>query len=306
MKTLTLFIPLISIFFLFTPISFLSAAFHIVNPSVQKNEGCTDKVVTLNCKSDTKTKNSKFLHKLKSAALTGDAYTQFRLGEIYRRGWLGVRKNKVEAFKWIKMSAESGHPPGQAVLGAMLSIGVGVPANYLKAHKWTRMAALKGIAEAQANLGVMYMYGHGIPKSEERAIQWLRKAVDQGNSLAKNLLGEIYLSKGRKLRTRNLDCRKRWACLRAFQLYQRAAQLENGDAMVFLSNITLVLHKRSTHTNYPKWVMWLLLANRFKIRDPVLRKSVKGLLTTIKKNKKLMKTSNVLANQCIARGLKGC
>jgi len=306
MKTPTLSIPLIFIFLLITPFNFLIAGFPSNNSGVYESKECINNIGVQNCNEDSKTENSKLLLKLKSAALTGDADTQFRLGEIYRRGWLGIEKDKEEAFKWVKMSAESGHPAGQGTLGAMLSIGFGVPVNYLKAYKWTRIAALKGIAEAQANLGVMYMYGHGILKNENRAIQWLRKAVDQDNTLAKILLGKIHLSKGRKLRTSNLDCQKMWACLRAFRHYKIAAQLKNTNAMVFLGNMIIVLNKRRNHSDNPKWLMWLLLANRFEIRDTFLRKNVKGLLKTLKKKKKLMKTSDILANQCIVRGLKDC
>ena len=302
-----LFLPSLLIFVLlsFKLIDPLYAALPLEKRLISMKNDCDGDVINQGCLKGS-TKASMLLQKLRVEALNGNVKAQYRLGFVYKEGWLKVPIDKEEAFLWTRLSAENGHPAGQSALGAMFSTGFGVPVNYMKAYKWTRLAALKGMAQAQSNLGVMYMYGHGVLKSEDRAIQWLQKAVDQGNVLAGKLLGKIYLSKGLKLRTKNADCRRMWACIRAFKYYEKAAHLKSGDAMVFLSNLYLALNRKAIGFHYPKWVMWLLLAEKSKIETPVLRRNVKGLLASLEGNTSFMKIGNELAQRCIRRKYIGC
>lgn len=89
-------------------------------------------------------------------AQAGDAEAQWRMGFNYDYGNEGFSKNKSEAVKWYRKSAENGN------------------------------------AEAQNRLGDYYYYGWGILEDENEAIKWYRKAANQGDGSAMFMLGLIY------------------------------------------------------------------------------------------------------------------
>jgi hypothetical protein len=64
----------------------------------------------------------------------------------------GVRKDKVEAFKWYRMSAEQRHPGSQYVVGVMYANGDGVPKDFVQAHVWFNLASARGHKEAKVLL----------------------------------------------------------------------------------------------------------------------------------------------------------
>ena len=70
----------------------------------------------------------------KSAANTSIA--QYRLGEIYYKGELGVKKNYEDAFYWLSKSAEKGHMDAYKLLAECYLLGRGVKPNPIKAKKY--------------------------------------------------------------------------------------------------------------------------------------------------------------------------
>ena len=69
----------------------------------------------------------------------GDAYAQFKLGRMYRKG-KGVPQDDKTAVKWYKLAAEQGYANAQYNLGLMYRrpgslYGDGVPQNYKTAVK---------------------------------------------------------------------------------------------------------------------------------------------------------------------------
>jgi TPR repeat protein len=63
---------------------------------------------------------------LYEAAWSGDAESQFRLGEYYYRGQ-DLEINKKRAFIWFQEAAEKGNLKAQFNVGTMYRDGVGVP-----------------------------------------------------------------------------------------------------------------------------------------------------------------------------------
>jgi TPR repeat protein len=111
------------------------------------------------------------------------AYSQYKLGVVYQRGW-GAPQDYAEAIKWYRKAAEQGYVKAQYNLGFMNHRGHGVPQDDAKAVVWYRKAAEQGMAEAQYNLGLMYARGMGVSQDYLEAHKWLNLAASRGTKRA--------------------------------------------------------------------------------------------------------------------------
>ena len=68
---------------------------------------------------------------------------------------MGVSKDKTEAARWYRKSAEQGNVHAQFILGTMYDRGEGLHQDDAEAMKWYRKAAEQGHASAQSRLDVM-------------------------------------------------------------------------------------------------------------------------------------------------------
>ena len=118
-----------------------------------------------------------------SAAKTGDASAQFKMGLRYDLG-AGVPKSYTESVKWLRKAAEQGLAEAQYNLGSMYAGGLGTPQDSTEAVQWFRKAAEQGEASAQKNLGAMYGTGQGVSQSHAEAYVWSSIAVMSGNESA--------------------------------------------------------------------------------------------------------------------------
>lgn len=131
------------------------------------------------------------LEKIKEAAETNEVTAQYYLGHIYDEG-IGVAKNPVEAFNWMKPAAQQGMARAQNYLGWMYENGAGVAQDYSEAAKSYRLAAEQGYAMAQNNLGWLYKRGLGVPEDQVEAMKWFQKSADQGERLGAENLAWMY------------------------------------------------------------------------------------------------------------------
>lgn len=162
------------------------------------------------------------------AAEQGDAFAQYKLGDLYEHGvestsareesanrFLerlnrftdehgiarpenklvqmshndhGVPQDIKEAMKWYRLAAEQGNPNAQQHLGDMYCSGKGVPQDDEEAAKWYRLVAEYGFASAQRMLGHMYQTGRGVAQDYEEAVKWYLLAALQGNVTAQEAL----------------------------------------------------------------------------------------------------------------------
>jgi hypothetical protein len=117
------------------------------------------------------------LDSLRLQARQGDAWAQFTLGEMYRKGD-GVPQNFTEAARWHhRLAANSICRTADYLLGLMYLKGEGVSKNYAKAFKRFSEASTGGHRAAQECLGRMYENGQGVPKDLERAAWWFGVAA---------------------------------------------------------------------------------------------------------------------------------
>jgi len=100
------------------------------------------------------------LMRVKAAAEQGNPEAQFLLGLQYKVGD-GIEKDRVEAVKWLRKSAESGYVEAQYALGDFYA-GLDPTddlADPREAEKWLKAAATQGNADAQSRLDVLRAQG---------------------------------------------------------------------------------------------------------------------------------------------------
>lgn len=83
-------------------------------------------------------------NELKEKAIHGDAEAQHEVGQCYEKG-NGVFKDVIDAMYWYQLSADQGHPKGQAGL-ANLYLGNhdDIAMNLNLAKKWSKLAMDQG------------------------------------------------------------------------------------------------------------------------------------------------------------------
>lgn len=105
----------------------------------------------------------------------GEVEAQYRVAIMMQNG-LGVLKNGMQAFHWMKSAAESGHALAQHGLGFMYMDGECVEQSGPKAVEWFHKAADQGLAGSKTTLAMMYQEGRLVEKNLELAEQLLKEA----------------------------------------------------------------------------------------------------------------------------------
>lgn len=128
-----------------------------------------------------------------SKANSGDPYYQGLLGLFYYRGYF-VQEDKIQAEKWLKLSAKKNHPFGNYGVGVLLFFESDKQSQefFQKAFPALETLAESGDAEAQCNLGYCYQKGNGVAKDPAKAVEWYQKAAAQGYVRAQVNLGVCY------------------------------------------------------------------------------------------------------------------
>ena len=136
-------------------------------------------------------------HELRTRAEAGNADAQYQLamtcpnsGDFANRD----DSNEVqEMIRWLKQSAEQGHPKAQHDLAFCYEYGKGVTKDDAEAVKWHRKAATQGNASSSSEVGRHYLHGFGVPQDAAEAAKWYRQAAIDGDELAPFKLGLLYL-----------------------------------------------------------------------------------------------------------------
>jgi TPR repeat protein/antitoxin component YwqK of YwqJK toxin-antitoxin module len=238
---------------------------------------------------------------LLKASDLGHNEAKYQLGKMFHDG-VGMPKNNERAIAFWITAAEKGHARAQSDLGMMYANGNGVKRDDKAALKWFLLAAEQGRVVAQSNLGVMYQFGYGVQQSYVNAAKWFELAANQGNTIAKKQLGIVLTELGRDLRKDNKSCSDMYACKKALAYYYRAAEVQNTDAMAYISSVLWTMEKKIT----PKVHMWLVLSDRVGIKDPQRRQDIQKGLAELKDNTSLNNTVQQLADECIQKKYKGC
>jgi hypothetical protein len=109
----------------------------------------------------------------KSLALKGNIDAQIQLGVFYNKG---VEKDYLEAYYWMKMAANQGHPLACRYLGRAHLWGQGTSKNIDLAIEWFLQAANKGDNLAMFEIGKCEM----IRNNPVQAAAWYKLSQEYG------------------------------------------------------------------------------------------------------------------------------
>ena len=134
--------------------------------------------------------SDKYFQDLLQEASKGDPWSQLRISIIFFHGSESkmsgckllkpIKKNLVEAFKWVKLAAEQGNSYAENHLGELFYYGDGVQKDYSQSFKWFQSSADKGYNEAQYNLGVHYQRGDFVEKDLIKAKLLFKTSFENG------------------------------------------------------------------------------------------------------------------------------
>lgn len=134
---------------------------------------------------------SKALSFFKIAAEEGNDSVYGPIGDLYRWGRYGVRKNYTEALRWYDKGAETGHEDASFFLGYMHLKGMGCKKNKEKALQCFDAVVNGNDPQSICNLATVYYEGVEGIHDPHYAIKLLEKADMKGNTNASVLLGVI-------------------------------------------------------------------------------------------------------------------
>jgi uncharacterized protein len=120
-----------------------------------------------------------------------DAWTQYQIAEMYRRGY-GVKKDDNVAQSWLKKSADQGYGPAATAYAAYLLGETGKPAHPAAALNYLREAVLADDADGMAELGTLKFNGTFVPRDRQGGIELLTLASAHGSMQALNELANMY------------------------------------------------------------------------------------------------------------------
>ncbi|WP_042462226.1 tetratricopeptide repeat protein [Neobacillus dielmonensis] len=172
-----------------------------------------------------------------NAAEHGHTEAQYQLGIAFKEGY-GVHSNLEEAYKWFEIASEGEHMNSLFEVGSFYYYRTDEKKDHKKAFEYLTKAAEKGHPEAQILLGKMYQNGEGTDVNILKTIYWFNEAAEKHNRAEAYLyLGVIY-EEGKYIKQNEKT---------AFQMYWRATNLENVEAMFRLG--IMCLEGRGTETN---------------------------------------------------------
>ncbi len=165
---------------------------------------------------------------LRTSARNQDARAQALLGDTYRRGEGGTRRDYTLALEWIRASAKQKHPLGLYNLAVMYQGGLGLTKDSRKADYLFKMAlpgltdhAGKGDALAQLYLAAMYHSGQGVERDKSKAMRLYGDAAKAGFDRAQYEYANLFFF-GNGL-PKNYDTARTWYRSAADNRYAPAA-----------------------------------------------------------------------------------
>lgn len=113
---------------------------------------------------------------LSKSAAKGHAESQYRLGKIYEKGFLG-KPDHAKMSHWYKKAANNNHAKAQYKMGSGYAQGVGgLPKDPKKAEMYLLKSANNGYSRAMKTLGKAYKKGKfGFPRDKKKGKYWTRK-----------------------------------------------------------------------------------------------------------------------------------
>ena len=209
---------------------------------------------------------------LKQVAERGDAYAQYRMGQLYRDGPLLIPDNH-KAKRWLSQAAIQGLPEAQYALCKLLLSDDWEVWDPDEGIRWLKQAAENGSHFAAYHLGKEYLEGNTVSKDTSRAADWFTKSAEAGNQYAQYMLGKLCLT-GQGLPRDQAQ---------AMMWFSRSAAQGNQHAQFFLEQ------RNNLHQPSVMLAVTRLLYHMSRIfEDHALPRSGTGLHIDRKSRQKLM------------------
>ena len=120
-------------------------------------------------------------------AQRGAPDAQGALAFLYHDG-IGVERDRFQALKWARSSAEAGHPLGQTYLAIFyFSGGPGQERDYASTRQWATPAAEEGVALAQFILWLVLSETDRTPEGMIESVKWWLLSEITGSRLAQSV-----------------------------------------------------------------------------------------------------------------------
>jgi len=268
----------------------------------------------------------------------------YRLGVVYMN-----IPDSLKAFKWMNLAKNYNYPLAFHNIGWWYDHGFGhIKEDNNKALEYYNKAFWElGLARSGGRLSEIYLSGDGVAKNEVKAREILEKILhesenlileDQDILLAEYKLGQMYrysigteqdlnkavgyfiaasikghdeamVEAGQIYRYWYRETKDEKDNNMAESLYKKAAEQENTDAMIFLSNI---YHEKlddgiDVGTNEVKYISWMYAAYKIGIKNEELKSIAMGFLKTkILGNEKLVKMLDAQLEVCINKKFINC
>lgn len=127
----------------------------------------------------------------KLSADQGNASAQCNLGICYDRGTY-VARDLWQATMYYKLSADQGNATAGCNLAKCYKLGQGITSDPEMAFKYYKLSAKQKNAEAQSSLALCYADGYGTDQNQDKAFKYYKLAADQGYAFAQCKLGFLY------------------------------------------------------------------------------------------------------------------
>ena len=268
----------------------------------------------------------------------------YRLGVVYMN-----IPDSLKAFKWMNLAKNYNYPLAFHNIGWWYDHGFGhIKEDNNKALEYYNKAFWElGLARSGGRLSEIYLSGDGVAKNEVKAREILEKILhesenlileDQDILLAEYKLGQMYrysigteqdlnkavgyfiaasikghdeamVEAGQIYRYWYRETKDEKDNNMAESLYKKAAEKENTDAMIFLSNI---YHEKlddgiDVGTNEVKYISWMYAAYKIGIKNEELKSIAMGFLKTkILGNEKLVKMLDAQLEVCKNKKFINC
>ncbi len=175
----------------------------------------------------------------KESKVKNKGYLQYRIGKLYSFGY-GVEQDYQMAAEWYEKSAKSLNPFAAYALGSLYRRGQGVEQDDEKAFSLYTMAANDSRfpnAYAAYELGRMYEKGIGTEQDQNASDEWYRLAYDGFRKIEMSMRDDKLYYRLGQMNMNGIGTKVDYK--EARQYYERAAELENVDALYGLGRLYL-------------------------------------------------------------------
>jgi TPR repeat protein len=130
---------------------------------------------------------------MQAAAEAGNRLAQFNFAQLLVQKEPGAT-GMAKAVSYYRRAADAGLADAQYAMAEMYANGAGaVKRDEVEARRWLLLAARQNFDTAQVELGTWLVEGRGGKRDLKAGFGWIKRAADGGNVAAQNRLAKLYM-----------------------------------------------------------------------------------------------------------------